>query len=62
MNQSESRIGEMTYQIDNDNRTLLLQIPKNLKSGHVNNTKVLKIFDMKVVILGSHGIPFHQNI
>ena len=29
----------MPYKVDQNHGALLLQIPKNLKFGHVNNTK-----------------------
>ena len=50
----------MPYRLDNNNNILNVQIPKNIKSGHVNNTKVF-LFN-PIHYPGIHGVPFYESL
>jgi len=48
----------MNYKVKEDKRTVMIQIPKNVRLGYVNNTKVLFAIAL-TYILGKYGIQIH---
>lgn len=52
----------MPYKLDENRRQLAIQIPKNAKLGHVNNTKVRKPSYLFSKFAGIYGIPLHKDL
>lgn len=52
----------MPYKLDENKRQLAIQIPKNIKLGHVNNTKVTKPSISSFQFAGIYGISLHKDL
>lgn len=52
----------MHYKLNEDNSTVYIQIPKNLKLGYVNNTKVNANAILLLKRTGNYGISLYKAL